>query len=92
MPKVMVDLTTNLREDQVFQQHALDLHTPAGSCVFDDFADAHGNFFAALDYVLQETSTNDVAEGGLRAFDERLADVGDGEGGAMGLVDVVVND
>jgi len=33
-----------------------------------------------------------VAEGGLRALDEGLADVGDAEGGFVGRGDVVVDD
>jgi len=50
-----------------------------------------GDFFAALDYVLEDAGADDVAEGGLRAFDEGLADVADAEGGFVGGGDVVVD-
>jgi len=60
--------------------------------MLDDLADAHSDFFTALNYVLEEPGTNDMAERGLSTFDERLADVGNGECSAMGLVDVVVDD
>jgi len=46
----------------------------------------------ALDDVLQEAGADDLAQGGLGAFYERLADVGNGEGDAVGLVDVVIDD
>ena len=59
--------------------------------MLDDFANAHCDFLAALDNVLQKSSTDDMAEGGLRTLDEGLADVGDGEGGPVRLVNVVVN-
>lgn len=79
-------------EDDVFDEHALDLDAPAGGNVFDDFADRLRDFFAALDDVLEDASADDVAEGGLRALDERLADVADAESGFMGRGDVVVDD
>jgi hypothetical protein len=50
------------------------------------------DFFAALDYILKNARADDVAEGGLRALDEGLADVGDAEGGFVGGGDVVVDD
>ena len=78
-------------EDDVFDEHGFDLDAPSRSDVFDDFADGLGNFFAALDDVLEDTGADDVAEGGLGAFDEGLADVGDTEGGFVGGGDVVVD-
>ena len=79
-------------EDDVFDEHALDLDAPARGDVFDDFADRLCDFFAALDDVLEDASTDDVAESGLRTLDEGLADVADAEGGFVGGGDVVVDD
>jgi hypothetical protein len=41
---------------------------------------------------LEHAGADDVAEGGLRALDEGLADVGDAKGGFVGGGDVVVDD
>ena len=81
-----------LAEDDVLDQHALDGGAPAGCGLFDDLADRLRDFLAALDYVLEHAGADDVAEGGLRALDEGLADVGDAEGGFVGGGDVVVDD
>ena len=78
-------------EDNVFDEHAFDLDAPAGGDVFDDFAYGLGDFFAAFDDVLEDAGANDVAESGLGAFDEGLADVGDAERGFVGGGDVVVD-
>lgn len=78
-------------EDYIFDQHRLDLHAPAGGDVFDDFADGLGDLFAALDDVLEDAGADDVPEGGLRALDEGLADVGDAERGLVRGGDVVVD-
>jgi len=51
-----------------------------------------GDFLAALDDVLEEARTDDVAEGGLCAFDEGVANVGDTEGGFVRRDDVVIDD
>ena len=79
-------------EDDVLDQHALDLHAPPRGDVLDDLADGLGNLFAALDDVLEDARADDVAEGGLCAFDECLADVADAEGCLVGRGDVVVDD
>lgn len=79
-------------EDDVLDEHALHLDTPAGGDVFDDFPDGLGEFLAALDDVLEDAGADHVAEGGLGALDEGLADVGDAEGGLVGGYDVVVDD
>ena len=78
-------------EDDVFDQHALDLDAPSRGDVFDDLADGLGDLFAALDDVLEHAGADDVAQGGLRALDEGLADVGDAEGGFVRGRDVVVD-
>lgn len=51
-----------------------------------------GDLLAALDDILQYTRADDVAEGGLGALDEGLADVADAEGGFVRGGDVVVDD
>ena len=79
-------------EDDVFDEHALDLDAPARGDVFDDFTYRLCDFFAALDDVLEDAGADDVAKGGLRALDEGLADVADTEGGFMGRGDVIVDD
>lgn len=81
-----------LAEDDVLDEHALDLRAPAGGSLFDDFANRLRDFFTAFDHVLQHAGADDVAESGLRALDEGLADVGDAEGGFVGGSDVVVDD
>lgn len=81
-----------MAEDDVLDQHALDLDTPAGSGVLDDGADVLRDFFTALDHVLEDARADNVAEGGLGALDEGLADVADAEGGFVGGGDVVVDD
>lgn len=78
-------------ENDVFDEHGFDLDAPPRGDVFDDFADGLGDFFAAFDDVLEDAGADDVAEGGLGAFDEGLADVGDAEGGFVGGGDVVVD-
>jgi len=79
-------------EDDVLDQHALDLDTPARGDVFDDFTNRLGDFLAALDDVLKDAGTNDMAKGGLGALHEGLANVGDTEGGLVGRGNVVVDD
>lgn len=78
-------------EDNVLDQHALDLDAPAARDAFDDLADGLGDFLAALDDILEDAGADDVSEGGLRALDEGLADVGDAEGGFVRGGDVVVD-
>lgn len=78
-------------ENDILDQHRLDLDAPARSNIFDYFSNGLGDFFTALDDILEDAGTNDVTEGGLGALDEGLADVGDAEGGFVGGGDVVVN-
>jgi len=78
-------------EDDVLDQHALDLHAPTAGDAFDDLADGLRDFLAALDDVLEDARANDVPKSGLCAFDEGLADVGDAKGGFVRGCDVVVD-
>lgn len=80
------------REDDVLDEHALHLDAPAGGDVLDDLADGLGNLLAALNDVLEDAGADDVAEGGLGALHEGLADVGDAKGGLVRGDDVVVDD
>jgi len=79
-------------EDDVLDQHALDLHTPARGDVLDYLADRLRNLFPALNHVLENARADDVAEGGLGTLDEGLADIGDTEGSFVRGGDVVVDD
>lgn len=81
-----------LAEDDVLDQHTLNLRAPAGGGLFNDLADRLRDLLAALDHVLQHTRADDVAESGLRALDQGLADVGNAEGGLVRGGDVVVDD
>lgn len=81
-----------LAKDDVLDEHALNLDTPAGGDILNDFTDGLSNLFTALDDVLQDTSTDNVAQSGLSTLNESLADVGDAKGGLMGRDDVIVND
>lgn len=79
-------------EDDVLDQHAFNLYAPAGSDVFDDLADGLCNLLAALNHILQHTGADDMAEGGLSALNESLADVGDAKSRFVRRCDVVVDD
>lgn len=81
-----------LAEDDVLDEHGLDLDTPAGGDILDNLADALGNLLTALDDVLQNASTDDVAQGGLGTLDQGLADVADAKGGLVRADNVVVDD
>ena len=81
-----------LAEDDVLDEHALNLDTPPGGHVLNDLANGLGNLLAALNDVLEDARANDVAQRGLGALDEGLADVGDAKGGLVGRDNVVVDD
>ena len=68
------------------------MDAPARGDVFDDFADGLRDLFTALDDILENTGTDDMAKRSLRALNERLADVGDPECGFVRGRDVVVDD
>lgn len=79
-------------ENHVLDEHALDLDTPSLGYILDNFGDACGDFLAAFDDILQNTSTDDVAEGSLCALNESLADIADAEGSLVRRDNMVVND
>lgn len=81
-----------MTEDNVLDEHALDLDTPASGNIFDNFSNRLSNLLAAFNDVLQDTGTNDVAEGGLSALNEGLANVGNAKSGLVWADNVVVDD
>lgn len=78
-------------EDYVFYEHGFDLDTPTSGDVFDDFPDGLGDFLAALDDVLKDTSTDDVAEGSLSTLNQSLSHIADSESGLVWRGNVVVD-
>lgn len=81
-----------LAENNVLDEHALHLDTPAGSNIFNNLANRLGQLLAALNDVLQNTSTDNVTQSGLGALNQSLADIGDAESGLMGADNMVVDD
>jgi len=81
-----------LAEDDVLDQHALNLDAPATCNVFDNVADVLCNLLATLNNVLQDARTDDMTESGLGTLDERLSDVADAKGCLVWGGDVVVDD
>lgn len=81
-----------LAENDILDEHRLDLDTPTGRDILDDLSNALGDLLTALNDILQDTGTDDVAQGGLGTLDQGLADVGDSEGGLVRADDVVVDD
>ena len=78
-------------EDDVLDQHALDLNTPTGCDVLDYLADGLCQLLATLDDVLEHTSTHDVTQRRLRALHQGLANIGDAEGCLVRGGDMVVD-
>jgi hypothetical protein len=81
-----------LAKDYILDEHGLDFDAPARCGFFDDFADGLCDLLAAFDNVLEDAGADYVAEGGLRALNEGLADVGDAESGFVGGGDAIVDD
>ena len=80
------------REDDVLDEDALDGYTPLVRDVADDLGNLEGDGLALGDDGLDGARADDVAEGGLRALDEGLAEVADAEGSAVGVGDLEVDD
>lgn len=81
-----------IAEDDVLDEHGLDLDAPARSHLFDDLPDRLGDLLAALNHVLQHARADHVAERRLRALHKRLPHVGDAKGRLVRRGDVVVDD
>lgn len=81
-----------LGEDNILDEHALDLDTPSGGDILDDLSDGLGNFLTALNDVLENAGTDNVAQGGLGTLHKSLADVGNAKGSLVGADNVVVDD
>lgn len=78
-------------ENDVFDEHGLDLDTPAGSDIFDDLADALSNLLTALNNVLEDAGSDYVSECGLGTLNECLADVANTKGSLVWAGNVVVD-
>lgn len=81
-----------LAENNVLDEHAFDLDTPAGCYILNDFTNGLGHLLAAFNNVLEDTSTNYVAKSGLGTLDKSLTNVCDTESGNVRGDDVVVDD
>lgn len=81
-----------ITEDDVLDEHRLDLDTPAGGNLFDDLRSRLRNLLATLNHVLQNARSNHMAQGGLGTLNERLFDVCDTESGLVWRRDLVVDD
>lgn len=81
-----------LTENDIFDEHALHLNSPASGNLLNNLPNGLSNLFAALDNILQNTGTDDVSQSGLSALDEGLTHVSDAEGCLVRADDMVVND
>ena len=79
-------------EDDVLDEHRLNLDTPTRCDIFDYFTNGLCDLFTALDDILENAGTNDVAQSGLGTLNEGLTNVADAEGGFVWRGDVVVDD
>lgn len=81
-----------MAENDILDEHTLDLYTPPGGNVLDDLADGLGKLFPTLNNVLEDARAHDVAQCSLRPLNQGLADVGDSKGGLVGADNMVVDD
>lgn len=81
-----------LAENNVLDEHALDLNTPSSGDILNDLSNRLGNLLSTLDNILKNTSTNDMTKCGLGTLHQGLANVVDAEGSLVGSHDVVVDD
>ena len=79
-------------EDDVLDEDALDGDAPLVRDVADDLGDLERDRLALGHDGLHHARADDVTEGGLRTLDERLAEVRDAEGGAVGVRDLEIDD
>lgn len=78
-------------EDDVLDEDTLDGNTPFVGDVSDNFSDFECDGLAFGDDALDGAGANDVPEGCLGTLDESLAQIGDTEGGAIGVANLEVN-
>jgi hypothetical protein len=81
-----------LAEDDVLDEHGFNLDTPTQSSLFDDLANRLSDLLTALDHILKDTGSDDVAESCLCALNESLADVADAECSLVRACNTVVDD
>lgn len=80
-----------LAENDILDEHALDLYTPPGGNVLDDLANGLRELFPTLNHVLEDSCAHDVTQCSLGPLDQGLADVGDSKGGLVRADNVVVD-
>jgi len=80
-----------LAEDDVLNKHRLNLHTPASCGFLNYFPDRLRDFLPAFNHILEHASANDMAQGGLGALNESLADIADAEGRLVWRSDAIVD-
>lgn len=80
-----------LAEDDVLNKHRLNLHTPASCGFLNDFPDRLRDFLPTFNHILEHASANDMAQGGLGALNESLADIANAEGRPVWRSDAIVD-
>ncbi|KAI6756254.1 hypothetical protein HG530_011990 [Fusarium avenaceum] len=78
-----------LTEDNILDEHTLNLNTPASGNILNDFSDGLGDLLATLDDVLENTSTDYMTESGLSTLHESLLNVIDTESSLESLAERV---
>ena len=78
-------------ENNILDEHGLDLHTPPSCYVFDDLRGGLGDLLTAFNHILQDSRSDDMAQSGLGALDKRLSYIADTEGGFVGRDDLVID-
>lgn len=81
-----------LAEDDVLDQHALNGDTPSGSDILDDLSDRLSDLLTTLDDILQDSSTNNMAQSSLGTLHKSLSDVVDAKSSLVRRDDMVVDD
>jgi hypothetical protein len=81
-----------LAEDDVLDEHTLDLDTPSSCDILNNLTNRLGNLFTALNDILENACANDVAESSLSTLNEGLANIGDAKSRNMRSDNMIVND
>lgn len=79
-------------EDDILDEDTLDGNTPLVGDITNNFGNFVGDGFALGDNALNGAGADDVSEGGLCSFDERLAEISDAKGCAVRVGDLEVDD
>jgi hypothetical protein len=81
-----------LAENDILDEHALNLDTPSGSDILNDFSNRLSNLLTALNNILEDSSTDNMTESGLSTLHKSLLDVVDTKSSLVRRDDVVVDD